>query len=148
MIQRFRRRSDGRLCYLIVPAAALLCGCGDDGLALAPVEGTVLMDGAPVAEAGVMFAPLDNKQGPPAVGTTDGEGKFTLVTANKPGALVGEHRVAISKTQAIVIPQRRGLPIYKAKELLPPKFGSFETSGLTASVKDDDNQVKFELSSK
>jgi hypothetical protein len=132
----------------MAPAVALLCGCGDDGLALAPVEGTVLIDGAPVADAGVIFAPVDNKQGPPAVGTTDDQGNFTLVTANKPGALVGDHRVAISKTQAIIIPQKRGLPIYKAKELLPPKFGSVETSGLTASVKDDDNEVKFELSSK
>jgi hypothetical protein len=127
----------------------LICGtigCSDDGLHLAPVEGVVLFEGKPVVDASVMFAPAEGGRGLPAVGTTNEEGKFTLVTANRPGALVGAHRVAISKTESTAYPQRRGLPTYKFKEHLPPIYGSFETSGLTATVKDEDNQVRFDLS--
>src|SRR5687768_16586496 len=99
MIRRFSGLPTRVSCsWIMLAAAALLCGCGEEGLKLAPVEGTVLLDGAPVAEAGIMFQPADPKAGPPAVGTTDAEGKFALITANKPGALVGEHRVAISKS--------------------------------------------------
>jgi hypothetical protein len=127
-------------------ALALLTGCGRDGLNLAPVTGVVTMDGKPVAEASVIFAPNDSKAGPPAIGATNEQGAFTLVTANRPGAVVGEHRVAVSKSEATVIPQRRGLPIYRVKEALPPKFGSVETSGLTATVRDDDNQLEVKLS--
>jgi hypothetical protein len=129
-------------------AIAGAVGCGKDGLELAPVEGVVLLEGRPVADAGVVFAPVDSKQGLPAVGTTDAEGKFTLITANRPGAALGEHRVAISKTESIAIPQRRGLPLYEIKEHLPVTYGSLETSGLTATVTEDDNHPRFELSSK
>jgi hypothetical protein len=128
--------------------AVLLAGCNRGGLNLAPAEGVVTLDGEPVADAGVMFTPVDPKLGPPASGATDAEGRFTLITANRPGAIIGEHRVAISKSDVLAIPQRRGLPLYKTKDLVPPKYGSAETSGLTATVADDDNDFKFDLSSK
>jgi hypothetical protein len=115
---------------------------------LAPVEGIVTLDGAPVSEAGLIFMPTDSTLGPPASGATDADGKFTLTTANQPGAVIGEHRVAIAKTEVTAIPQRRGLPLYKTKEVVPAKYASVDTSGLTAVVEDDDNAVKFELSSK
>jgi hypothetical protein len=130
--------------------AVVLCfavGCRRDGLELASVEGVVLLDGAPVSDAGVTFTPVDPKQGPPAFAATDAEGRFTLVTANRPGAVLGEHRVAISKTESIAIPQARGLPLYRTNDLVPPKYGSVETSGLTRKVEDDDNEFKFELTS-
>ena len=132
----------------LIALVGVTAGCNRDSLNLAAVEGTVLLDGAPVADAGVVFAPTDAEKALPAVGSTDAEGRFTLITANRPGAMVGNHRVAISKTETIAIPQKRGFPIYKFKEHLPKKFGDFETSGLTAKVEDDDNEVKFELSSK
>jgi len=133
---------------VVLLAAAVISGCDRSGLDLADVEGVVTLDGAPVKEAGVMFMPVDSSLGPPATGVTDGEGKFTLTTANQPGAVIGEHRVAISKSEAVVIPQRRGLPLYKTKDYIPAKYGSVETSGLTATVEDDDNSVPFQLSSK
>jgi hypothetical protein len=122
-------------------------GCSDSGLHLAPVAGVVTLDGKPVSEAGIMFQPADASIGPPAYGATDENGRFELITANQPGAAIGEHRVAISKTESIAIPQQRGLPIYKTKEHIPPKYGNYETSGLTVTVEDDDNLLKFDLTS-
>jgi hypothetical protein len=138
-------RNAARLAAAVVVCSAV--GCRRDGLELAPVEGVVLLDGSPVADAGVTFAPVDGKLGPPAFAATDEEGRFTLVTANRPGAVIGEHRVAISKTESIAIPQSRGFPIYRTNDLVPAKYGSVETSGLTRKVEDDDNEFKFELTS-
>jgi hypothetical protein len=121
---------------------ALVAGCNRSGLDLAPVEGIVTYNGAPVADAGVMFAPA---QGPPAMATTDAEGKFTLTTANYPGALIGEHRVSISKVETIAIPQQRGFPLYQHKHQIPEKYADVSTSELTASVVDDDNHIEFDL---
>jgi hypothetical protein len=118
-------------------------GCDRSGLNLAPVSGVVTVNGAPVEKAGVLFMP---QSGPFASGTTDAEGKFTLATANRPGALVGEHRVAISKTQTTSwqVPGER-LPRYETKHFLPQKYASPSTSELTAAVIDDDNHFSFDL---
>jgi hypothetical protein len=124
-------------------AMVLLAGCNRSGLDLAPVEGVVTFKGAPVDNAGVLFKPAT---GPIAFGTTDSQGHFRLTTANQDGALVGEHRVGISKTQQLA-PQVAGehFPRYETKYLIPQKYGSPETSGLKATVTSDDNQVEFKL---
>jgi hypothetical protein len=92
-----------------------------------------------------MFIPCDPALGPPATGSTDAEGRFTLVTANRPGALVGDHQVVISKDQAIVVGHFHGFPEYRTKYGLPPKYASPATSDLKATVVDDDNHFEFEL---
>jgi hypothetical protein len=126
---------------------AALCmamsGCNRSGLNLAPVEGIVKMKGAPLEGAGVLFMPAT---GPFAMGTTDARGKFTLTTANHSGALIGEHRVIITKTQTLTtqIPGER-LPRYETKYLIPAKYGDPSTSGLSKTVVDDDNQFEFNL---
>jgi hypothetical protein len=146
MLSRFGRAA-ARLAFPLAVAGAVT-GCNDKGLNLASVEGVVTLDGTPVSDAGLVFMPADPSRGPPASGATDAEGKFTLMTANQAGAIIGEHRVAISKTEATAIPQQRGLPLYRIKDFVPAKYGNVDTSGLTATVKDDDNSLRFELSSK
>jgi hypothetical protein len=111
-----RRRAALWSAWLLILAA--IVGCRHSDLNLAPVEGVVTFDGAPLANAGVMFLP---EQGAMAVGITDAEGRFTLTTANEPGALIGSHRVSISKDETIAIPQRRGFPLYQTKNYIPPK---------------------------
>src|SRR6478736_411630 len=90
-----------------------VAGCNRSGLKLAYVEGIVTYNGQPVENAGVLFKP---ETGPFAMGRTDAEGKFTLITANHPGALVGEHKVGISKshTTATQIAGER-LPRYQVE---------------------------------
>ena len=127
---------------LFAAAIAATAGCNRSGLDLAPVEGVVTYNGSPVAEAGVMFAP---QQGPSAMATTDTEGKFALTTANHEGALIGQHRVSISKVDTIAIPQPRGFPLYQHKSHIPEKYADVSTSELTADVIDDDNHFEFKL---
>lgn len=74
---------------------ALVCftGCGD-GLGLAPVKGTVTLDGQPLAGAEVIFRPADGR---PSLGVTDAEGKYELrYDTDLLGALPGKHKVSIS----------------------------------------------------
>jgi hypothetical protein len=135
-------RHVGSVGYAAILLLALVVGCNRSGLELAPVEGIVTYNGAPVADAGVLFSP---ERGPSAMATTDSEGKFTLTTANHAGALVGEHRVSISKVDTIAIPQPRGFPLYQQKHQIPAKYSDASTSELTASVVDDDNHFEFDL---
>ena len=66
--------------------------------ALAPVSGTVTLDGEPMADAGVLFQPV--QQGATTVGSTNEQGRFALRTNNRPGAPLGEYYVLISKVEA------------------------------------------------
>jgi hypothetical protein len=84
-------------------AAALLfgaagCGGGKPWAVNDQVEGTVKLDGAPLANVFVQFVPdVDPKvQAPTATGTTDDKGKFKLAFDDqKPGAVVGKNVVVV-----------------------------------------------------
>jgi len=110
-----------------------LGGCGGRP-ALAPVSGRVVFrDGRPVAAGVIEFAPVSG--GPAARSTISRTGQFALTTDGRPGALVGEHRVAVIQTalldgHAKHVRQHAGLPIVHRK------FRRFETSGLTRVVSD------------
>ena len=80
---------------LLVLVAVAAVGCGG-GLHMSEVEGTVNIGGKPVDKIRVEFWP--DAQGPRSVGTTDGQGRFTLSTESdaKKGALVGKHKVILT----------------------------------------------------
>jgi hypothetical protein len=86
--------------------AAILCtvaiGCGPKEREIAPVSGTVTLDGQPLAGANVAFIPQATSGTVGHVtsrGRTDAQGKYTLKTADTPprdGAVVGKHRIQVS----------------------------------------------------
>jgi hypothetical protein len=134
-----------RSCGLALGVALwmVVAGCDRSGLNLAPVEGVVTYKGSPLQGAAILFRP---ESGPFATGTTDANGRFILKTANHEGALVGDHKVIITKTETIVkqIPGER-LPRYDTKYLIPPKYSDVANSGLGKTVVDDDNVFEFNL---
>jgi hypothetical protein len=73
----------------------VLLGCGKgDAPELGHVEGTVKLDGSPLANARVEFHPKAG--GRPSVGTTNDDGHYVLeYKTGVPGALVATHRVQI-----------------------------------------------------
>ncbi len=87
---------------LIVGLALLLsagCGGGSDGPGLVDVEGTVTMDGKPLANATVFFSPAGEGVGgtSPSFGKTDEDGEYFLqYSISKDGAIVGKYKVSIS----------------------------------------------------
>jgi len=83
----------------------LLCvtGCFQRGPELAPVVGTVTLDGEPLAGAQVEFKPM---KGNPSYGTTDERGRYELkYTKDKTGAVVGAHVVRITTQTTVVDPE-------------------------------------------
>ena len=53
-------------------------GCGSSGEPVNFVQGTVTMDGVPLADATVSFSPMAGGTGKAAVGMTDANGVFKL----------------------------------------------------------------------
>ena len=136
-------------------AVALFSGCvGSDRPQLAPVSGVVLLDGAPVEGAAVMFVPVAG--GRPAQGLTDAQGKFQLTTFNdKDGAILGEHKVGVTKVKVTGVTETADglsgtIDPANVQEtwIVPQKYSQPDTSGLTANVEKKTPEVKFELSTK
>lgn len=76
-------------------------GCGGSGPRLTPVEGTVTLDGKPLANKSLMFTPIENTAGHGAGGSSDAEGRYTLkavvpgATKDYPGIPPGRYRVTV-----------------------------------------------------
>ena len=117
-------------------------GCGQK-VKLARVTGKVTYKGNPVPNGGITFLP--DPSGPPASGSIGPDGTYTLQTADLgEGAVLGKHAVMITALQsgeAKGPEERDPLP----PPIIPTKYGSTSTSGLTAEVKDGDNVINFEL---
>lgn len=130
---------------LLLSLIVIAAGC-DRGLQLRPAEGAVTLDGKPVAEAGVLFTPVEG--GPPASGSTDSSGRFKLRTANRDGAKLGEHRVTITKKETLGLGPFGPTSPEGIKVIwhVPEKYSNTKTSGLTATV--PNQELQFELTSR
>jgi hypothetical protein len=146
---------------LCAVAALLLTGCPGAGLP----EGarptykttvTVTYNGAPVE--GATVAMVDAGTPPaPSYGLTDAQGVAVMKTNYAEGAVVGSHQVWITKQETVGgAPQAdQDSPEYdpyaadvptQIKYLLPQKYASRTTSGLTAEVTTSGpNEFKFDL---
>jgi hypothetical protein len=150
----------------------VLIGCGSDSgfPKTYKVAGTVKQNGKPVDGALVTFLP--SVQGAkPAIGSTNANGEFRLSTFGpSDGAVAGDYKVTITKLanppanapqapQPGVIASGEISDSYAPpsssegkggtnsnKNLLPPKYASDSTSGLIATVAENDtNKFDFDL---
>lgn len=103
----------------LLGTAGLGCGSGDSGPALFPVSGTITVDGAPLAGAGISFRPDVGKGNKFAEfipsGTADDQGEYELVTAARKGAPPGWYKVVVFAPSP---PMARG----EAPQVGPPPF--------------------------
>lgn len=118
---------------LLVGLLLLLAGC-DGGPRLHSAGGKVTFaDGRPVMAGVVEFAPVDG--GPAARGQIQQDGKFTLTTDGRDGAVAGPHRIAV--VQLVVLDgadaAARGKHQHKGSRV-HPRYARFDTSKLTAEV--------------
>lgn len=117
---------------LLFPCLLLLAGCG--GSSVAPVSGTVTLDGKPLANATVVFQPDGGgkEPGPASSGVTDANGRYTLrvVTGSTDGAVVGKHKVSITAYEGDVEGQSsapgKGDKVF-AKALVPVEYNAQTT---------------------
>lgn len=138
---------------------AAVMGCSDSGVNLVRVKGKVVYEGQPISGATVTFKPNDG--GPIATGMTDASGAFSLTTGGRPGAVIGAHKVGITKmsggasavaTEAMSPDDMREMQ--KAamdkgadstpKSEIPEKYANPEKSGLVATVSENAAENEFE----
>ncbi len=148
-----------------VVAVAVLVGCNSGhtskGPKTAKVTGLVTLDGNPVgAGAIVVFAPKAAR-GTTAQSVTDASSKYKL------DAVPDSYNVTVAKTETaeegtkpmtqkeamlLKMKEDREAKAKKgksaAKDLLPAKYKSAATSGLTADVKDAPNDIPLKLESR
>jgi hypothetical protein len=153
-----------------IPTLAILVGCGDDsGLPKRyPVSGTVTYNGKLLEKGNINFAP--DGPGGRAAGGSIVDGRYSLTTQDPDdGAVPAKYKVSVvskstdtskidlkikgatsedaKKAIAAVFPQKvAAKAAAKAKNLIPAKYNSPETSGLTFEVKPQSNSgVDFDL---
>jgi hypothetical protein len=127
----------------VVVCLGLCLGCGAKSQPknVGKVTGRVTLEGQPLADAVVTFAPV-KAGGASALGRTDADGKYTLNYApDIQGAEVGENRVSIS-TYSEGAPDSDP-PRPKVLEKVPLKYNV--RTELVRDVKTEDNTFDFDL---
>lgn len=152
------------LAIAVLAMSVLLTGCAPstvDRPDTTGVTGTVTLDGEPVEGAVVTFVPTGDGQS--AVGKTDGSGQYRLTTfGGGDGAITGEYQVKIAKYAAPEAVEASGTAegegagveyeedpndTGEQESLLPEKYASESTSGLTATVSENATTFDFQLES-
>lgn len=127
------------LLLLAITACIALVGCGGERGELAPVSGTVTLNGEPVTHGHVFAKPMSGRT---AVGRIQPDGSFTLGTHTyADGAQIGEHTLTLAPPRS-----DEGAPPPDA--IVPPtKYTSPRTSGLRMVVPAEgltDYQIELE----
>lgn len=112
-----------------------MAGC-DRGPKLVSVSGKVFIDGKPLTKGFIQVIPEGQRA---STGDIDSEGKFVLsFNEDKPGCVLGEHKVAIISNES---PTPNSL-----KWLVPQKYSNVETSGLFLDVQGPIDNAEIKLS--
>jgi hypothetical protein len=104
---------------LVMPLVVLVfvAGCDSFEFQVVPVSGTVTLNGKPLEGALINTQPISDgnnpNPGPGSFAKTDASGSFSLelVSPIRAGAVVGTHRVRISKVIVKYAPGREDAPI-------------------------------------
>ncbi len=133
---------------LLALALLIAAGCGGESFPLAPVSGTVTLDGKPLPEARVFFEPKRKGEnvnsGFGSTATTDDRGRFQLSSREGEGAVIGEHYVLIRTVRGEEGPN--GQVVIVSREKLPSRY--HDQSTLTFTVPPDGTeQADFGLTS-
>jgi hypothetical protein len=132
----YRSRPVRHLFALGLLGAIATCGCHTSSN-VAPVSGTVTLDGAPLERASVMFLPVAG--GRPSYGVTNAQGRYVLeYSATELGAEVGKCTVTISTASE----GDDGSPA--VKERVPKHY---KDSPMEVEVDRKDNTINIELKS-
>lgn len=129
----------------------LFPGCGGgDGLERAPITGLVTVQGAPLAGASVQFMPASGTPGEGALGTSDAEGKFTVISSRQSdeGIPAGEYTVRVSRlvnVDGTPLPSDAADADYPdAWESVPTPYSGMD-SPLKAVIAPEGGEVKVEI---
>ncbi len=142
---------------LLAGLLIVLAGCSSPTPDLGEVQGRVTMEGQPLANVQVTFAPEKSSEKSPlpiSTGTTDRDGSYRLkTTVGTAGAAVGSHRVIVEDIAADAPSEGNGR---EAQDEKPPavasvpsrvsqRYSTAAATPLRRDVKLGDNTINFEL---
>ena len=123
--------------------AVAVTGCGKAGPKMAPVSGTVTVDGVPLTAGQVTFVPVDTAEKPGNTGfsggTLDATGKYTIFTGGEAGAPLGKYKATVNPS---MVPMAGGGAPPTA---FNAKFRDAKTSTLDVEVVDGAPAGKYDL---
>jgi hypothetical protein len=145
--QRSRRMGNPRSWAFVSGFCLLmLLGCSPAGKRQA-LEGTVTLDGKPLAEGSILFVPHTGTKGPTSGGDI-AQGRFSIAPGG--GTFSGTFRVeitAIRSTGKKMMDPRAGKLTEETVQFIPARYN--RQSELTAEVKSDGpNRFTFDLKSR
>jgi len=121
-----------------------VAGCSGTAVELGKVEGTITLDGQPLADADVAFRPKEG--GRTAIAVTDSSGHYVLeFAAGEQGALVGPHLVRVTTFVEEVTADDGSVEEEGREELVPAKYN--EESELEVDVTGGAQTFDFALES-
>lgn len=136
---------------LLLTSCILTFGCSSNPYPLAPARAHVTLDGEDVEGATVTLLPDDAPETYAAFGMTDASGRCALTTQGSDGAVIGTHRVLVSKLKPVNVPPdptpEARLEFLHGRHLVPEHYSSREDSPLTAVVVEngEQNALEFDL---
>jgi hypothetical protein len=104
-----------------------VAGCGD-GLKRVPIQGEIVAAGQPVSGASIQFLPAEGTPGQGAIGVSDQQGKFTVISSRQSdeGIPPGKYKVIVSrfmdKDGTILPTDAKQADFPDATESVPPPF--------------------------
>jgi hypothetical protein len=128
----------------------LLTGCGGDGLSRIPIKGLVTNKGTPISGASIQFFPLAGTPGEGAIGISDSEGKFEVISSRRddPGVPPGKYSVRVSRLMdrdgTILPADALQAEFPNATESIPAPY-STTTSPIEVEIKDATSEVKVDV---
>jgi len=127
---------------VIALSAILLVASGCGGVEIAPVSGTITVDGQPAGPGVIIFLPVNSKEKiRSAMAQFGDDGRYELTTLKtSDGAAIGKHRVIIQSpsNESAQATQRAAIPFLYADP---------QVSGLTAQVEQGSQTIDFPLTS-
>jgi len=139
--------------FILAGVLASVGGCGSGARPIAGsvgASGTVTLNGQPLEQGMVRFAPQGGKA-QPATGQIKG-GKFTmLTTASSPGVVIGKYKVSILSNKPFTPPTLEpGTPPdpnakFEPESFIPKKYNDIKTSDLEVDVTGATTALTFAL---
>lgn len=130
----------------VILALAIITGCAEqtEKKTTAPVKGVVTYQGKSLETGEIIFFPDSGER--IASGKIQPDGTFQLTTYSEgDGALPGNHKVTIVSERDMEGISAEDPEASMEPSFIPTKYNMQKTSGLTAIVKEGDNEIDFNL---
>lgn len=136
-------RSSTSAIVLAAVLAAALAGCGSDEVR-GRIAGRITFQGEPLSEGLVFFS--NNENGIHMSGEVKPDGTYDIITAKGAGLPLGVYQVRVRPPlQPLPSGIVQTAPKPKQYPNIPEKYREYQTSGLTLTVNEGQNQLDIDM---